>query len=758
MKRLLKIPISIFMAALLFSSAAFGEETTQSDQKTEVIALSETDCENESTAESSSPESASMTESFECESPAEPSESDTPDEFPEANPAESDMPDEIPKTNTAETDTPDEAPETNTAETDTPDIETAPQASESELTKAFVKRLYETLLLRTPDEKGLNDWTNLLQSGKQTGADIICGFIGSDEFKGRKNSDEKYVELLYHALFDRNPDSEGYNAWLRSLNEGLSRNYVCAGFINSKEFHELCDRFKIKPGTLGVSGVLDENPDIVHFVNYLYEYILSRKCDKNGLTGWVTQLSTKKETAAQVVYGFVFSKEFLSKNLSDEDYVKVLYKTILNRTPDKAGLNDWCSVLDYGVSRLCVLRGFIQSPEFGKLCSKYKITAGTITLTEARDMNQQVTKYVALSYKNCLNRKASVSELNDWCAKLNHNTTRAASLLQNLLFSAESNPDGLSHEAYINRLYLTVLQRLPSAQELNNRIAALSKKSRKALFTEFCASQEFRTILINYGLNADYYQNPSNYYQIRDSIAPLTGGGYDLSSGYEGLKVAWVIKKLGVNNGNYIGMKADGKCVYGPKTTEKVKEFQKANNLPETGIVDLTTWLKMGYTENDWYHLGAYVTPVKTVPASTKEDHIETMIATAYTYLDTPYVVGASGKPGQGVDCSGLVMQALYSSGIDMSPINPVRHSKPGYEYESANIWASSKMMHVPYEKRQRGDLIFYQNSQGTVIHIAIYLGDDQVIESTVPANKVIVAPIKNSYRNNIKGVARPFV
>ena len=744
MKRLLKISISIFTSTMLFSAAVFGEEITEYEQGTAVTALSETDFENESTAEASSPESESTTKPFQGASPAERSESDTPDEVPE--------------TGNAETDAPDEVSETNNAETDTPDIDAAPQPSETELTKAFVKRLYETLLLRTPDGKGLNDWTNLLQSGRQTGADIICGFIGSDEFKGRKNSDEKYVELLYHALFDRNPDSEGYNAWLRSLNEGLSRNYVCSGFINSKEFHELCDRFKIKPGTLKVSGVLDENPDVVHFVNYLYEYILSRKCDKNGLTGWVTQLSTKKETAAQVVYGFVFSNEFLSKNLSDEDYVKVLYKTILNRTPDKAGLNDWCSVLDYGVSRLCVLRGFIQSPEFGKLCSKYKITAGTITLTEARDMNQQVTKYVALSYKNCLNRKASVSELNDWCAKLNHNTARAASLLQNLLFSAEANADGLSHEAYINKLYLTVLQRLPSAGELNEQIAELSKKSRKTLFTEFCASQEFRTLLINYGLNADYYQNPSNYYQIQESIAPLTGGGYDLSGGYEGLKVAWVIKKLGVNNGNYIGMNADGKCVYGPKTTEKVKEFQKANSLPETGIVNLATWLKMGYTENDWYHLGTYVTPVKTVPASTKEDHIETMIATAYTYLDTPYVVGASGKPGQGVDCSGLVMQALYSSGIDMSPINPVRHSKPGYEYESANIWASSKMMHVPYEQRQRGDLIFYQNSQGTVIHIAIYLGDDQVIESTVPANKVIVAPIKNSYRNNIKGVARPFV
>ena len=71
-------------------------------------------------------------------------------------------------------------------------------------------------------------------------------------------------------------------------------------------------------------------------------------------------------------------------------------------------------------------------------------------------------------------------------------------------------------------------------------------------------------------------------------------------------------------------------------------------------------------------------------------------------------------------------------------------------------MWDSSRFLHVPYSERQRGDLIFYQSSSGVVIHVAIYLGNDQVIEAW--PNKVVVWPIQNGSRSNIKGVVRPFV
>lgn len=109
-----------------------------------------------------------------------------------------------------------------------------------------------------------------------------------------------------------------------------------------------------------------------------------------------------------------------------------------------------------------------------------------------------------------------------------------------------------------------------------------------------------------------------------------------------------------------------------------------------------------------------------------------------------------------GVDCSGLVIQAMYAAGVAIGNINPVQHARPQYEYFSSYLWSSPKLKTVSYKNKARGDLIFYKGKSGIVNHVTIYLGNGRVIESW--PNYVIVAKIKNSQRNAIKGVKRIFV
>lgn len=245
------------------------------------------------------------------------------------------------------------------------------------------------------------------------------------------------------------------------------------------------------------------------------------------------------------------------------------------------------------------------------------------------------------------------------------------------------------------------------------------------------------------------YQNPSQYYQIQYNIS-LSGGGYNLDIGYEGLKVAYVKNALGL--GSAVGM---GGAYYSASMKNAVSSFQGRAGLPQTGVVDLATWQALGFSESQWYTLGAYVSPVQVNFSSTREDCIEAMISRAYDYLGNPFIIGASGPSSEGLDCSGLVMQACYAAGLDLSPINPVRHASPGYEYESRNLYASSRLKKVSLNQRERGDLIFY-GTRGVVTHVAIYLGNNQVIESW--PNRVMVAPMINSSHSTIIGVGRPFV
>lgn len=204
-----------------------------------------------------------------------------------------------------------------------------------------------------------------------------------------------------------------------------------------------------------------------------------------------------------------------------------------------------------------------------------------------------------------------------------------------------------------------------------------------------------------------YYQNPSKYVQIQDNITIDNSGGYTLKSGYMGLKVRKV--------NNYFGIGSKLWPRYTSTTKAKVRAFQSRNGLKVTGNVNKATWLKMGFSEKSWYNLGAYVSPVQVNPSSTKADHIEAMIDRAYDYLGEDYVVGASGTPSQGADCSGIVMQALYAAGVEMEGINPVTHSWAGHEFESRNIWNNADFKKVSYSSKKRGDLIFYRGPSGYV-------------------------------------------
>lgn len=239
------------------------------------------------------------------------------------------------------------------------------------------------------------------------------------------------------------------------------------------------------------------------------------------------------------------------------------------------------------------------------------------------------------------------------------------------------------------------------------------------------------------------YENPKGYIQLKEQIT-VTGGGKDLVRGTMGLRVAKVQRRLGMGHVWEI---------VGPTTISRVMAFQRSNGLKATGVVNLATWKKLGFSESSWYTLDTYVTPVKTKLTDTREDLIEKMISTAKSYLGTEYVVGAAGVPGSGIDCSGLVMQAMYSVGIDPSPVSVTRHTQPGYEYESRNLWNLSTLKTV--SKPKRGDLVFYKNSSGTIIHVAIYLGNDRVIESW--PEKVVEWPLIHSERPLIKGYKRIF-
>ena len=239
--------------------------------------------------------------------------------------------------------------------------------------RAFVTRLYEKILGRKPDTKGLDAWSKLLQTRENTAAEVAAGFVFSDEYQNKNKSDKDYVTMLYNTMLDRSPDKSGLNSWCGLLDDGVTRQYIFAGFIGSNEFGKLCDSYGITAGTWNLTAVEDQNARVTAFVTRMYTVCLQRGADASGRRDWIRLLLNGSNSAADVVRGFFNSQEFLKKNLSDEDFVERLYLTLFDRNSDPAGKADWLRNLKNGSSRNQILNGFIGSQEFIRLCEQYGI-------------------------------------------------------------------------------------------------------------------------------------------------------------------------------------------------------------------------------------------------------------------------------------------------------------------------------------------------------------------------------------------------
>ena len=243
------------------------------------------------------------------------------------------------------------------------------------LVTGFVTRLYDKCLNRRPDEKGLQDWVDVLCDFKSDGVNVAYGFVFSDEMNKRNLSDEDFIEILYNVFLDRPSDTAGKQNWLYYLNNGTSRYGVFMGFANSNEFGEICSRYGIDKGTAKATDGRDRSPGLTAFVARLYTKALGRDYDVNGLNDWCNAICDQKHTVTYVsTEGFFNSGEFLEKNMSNSDYVKVLYRTFFDREYDQSGYENWMNNLEnHTMDRNQVLLGFANSDEFTKLKKQYGI-------------------------------------------------------------------------------------------------------------------------------------------------------------------------------------------------------------------------------------------------------------------------------------------------------------------------------------------------------------------------------------------------
>ncbi len=115
----------------------------------------------------------------------------------------------------------------------------------------------------------------------------------------------------------------------------------------------------------------------------------------------------------------------------------------------------------------------------------------------------------------------------------------------------------------------------------------------------------------------------------------------------------------------------------------------------------------------------------------------------AKAYMGTPYVLGGESKSG--IDCSGLIYMAAQQSGLGKLP----RTAKTQY----------SIAQKITDNQREPGDLVFFQ-ADNKISHVAIYLGENQVLHSISdgPKTGVVTSKLSEKYwRQHYYGAGRIF-
>lgn len=217
----------------------------------------------------------------------------------------------------------------------------------------FLDNVYETMLNRESDLDGKAYWNEKILSGDTGILDFLNQILSQEEFKNLEVSSEDFINKSYNLLMSREPDEDGLNYWIGELGDKPNKQKqleLINSMAHSEEFMKKINELgivlkKVEQKPSETDGVVSEqNSELDIFIKNSYEYILGRKYDNDGLNYWKDQLISKNKGAIDLINQFLSLEEFKNRNLSDQQFIEIIYKVLFNREAEKDGLNYWNSI------------------------------------------------------------------------------------------------------------------------------------------------------------------------------------------------------------------------------------------------------------------------------------------------------------------------------------------------------------------------------------------------------------------------------
>ncbi len=166
--------------------------------------------------------------------------------------------------------------------------------------------------------------------------------------------------------------------------------------------------------------------------------------------------------------------------------------------------------------------------------------------------------------------------------------------------------------------------------------------------------------------------------------------------------------------------KTEINSTYDQTTADAILEFQKANTLPQTGIVDSATLIKLNTASNN-----------KIADRASASRRLVNAKAVDYAkkYLGAPYKWGASS--GKAFDCSGYVLYIMKKFNVNL-------------ERTASSQFATGTK--VDKDDLQAGDLVFFSTYKKGPSHVGMYIGDNKFIHASSGVDHVTITDLDTNY------------
>lgn len=188
---------------------------------------------------------------------------------------------------------------------------------------------------------GISFWAGQINSGSLTRAQVIDAFYSAPNF----HNEFPPVARLYFAYFNRGPDFDGIEFWVKQLRDGTPLASISQSFASSSEFQNIYGRV-----------------DDAGFIDVVYLNTLGRMPTGPEVTNALDELAAGTSRGALMV-SFSQSSQFVTSS-ANEVFVTAIYVSMLRRSPKHAELTDAVTALSNGSTQVDLINGLLNSTEY----------------------------------------------------------------------------------------------------------------------------------------------------------------------------------------------------------------------------------------------------------------------------------------------------------------------------------------------------------------------------------------------------------